>query len=338
MSGNQNTKIIYLCVLLSVLFSFCGLCTGFMMMAAFFTLPMLISFIFYKTSHWEALYCVLAVAIFNILTSFALNIHSPIGVLIYSLLTSLPGFLVGASFKRNLSFKHTMLFLLGFDLAVISISLAFLKYYLNINIFSEIKSVTLEAYDLTTTFLKHYQNEYGLTELPDKLEFMSIFYTIIPGLVPFGLILSSMFTSLIKYFLCKKICRRALIQNTSFFDGADGFKVTAVTNIFFVISLLIYFVNINNTLSMICINILLIISTLYIFESISIITYKIRQKVLSGVRSGFLVVLIIFATFIVSIYIPVINPFYVGILVGFLDSLFDFRKLDYNKGEINEKR
>ena len=81
---------------------------------------------------------------------------------------------------------------------------------------------------------------------------------------------------------------------------------------------------------MIALNIFYITLAFYILVSLSVLDYKLKAKISSQFKRLLIFLLLIGASVFVTLCMPMVNVFLFGALFGFIDSIFDFRKLKCN--------
>ena len=333
MTLKKSIDLHYLYPVLAIIISFLGFNYGVFALISFLFVPAVISVMMYRYSIWDGLYTILAIVIFTLLNTCLYNQQAIIMSFAYSLFIAVSGIMLGICFVKKFSFKRALIVLTGFYTVCSAVVFAALKYIFDINITEIFRAFFVEAYSLFFETLQMYNPQLSSAISIPEYDLFNIFYSVMPGLVPYFTIAVSIFTSLVQYTISKSTLTSALIDNSDFFDGFEKFKLSVVSAVFFLLTFLLNTSGIDNMLSMINLNVFLSIATLYIIEAISLIYFSLKKSVISRALRILMVVGIVIFSFVISSLFPIINIVYLFIFVGLSDSIFNYRKLGDNQNE-----
>jgi hypothetical protein len=282
----------------------------------------------------EALLAIITVAIFNFITSFvSFSIKTSLINLMITAILIVPGVICAYLFKTKKSFLSILSYTCLFDFLLLIAVLAYEKYCLEINFYTLIKDETISTYDTILPLIKSLNQDVSQALEQNEKEVYNIMLKVVPSLTPFFISAFIIFGNLIKYSFCKMKCNSYLIRETKFIDGFDTLRMNAKSNICLAVCILVLLLSTSENTMMIFTNTALCILTIYYVAGLSLIEFKFKQKsVRQGLRLIY-ILLIVIASLILSLFLPVINLIYIIIFVAFLDSIFDFRKLKTKKGE-----
>ncbi len=337
MSETKTNNSIYMLSISTVLIFFISLYNQYLIIPALVLLPALISKIIYEYSVWDGVYSALAILIFSLLSVFVTGTNYTYTILVLWTMVVLPGFVIGISFSKRLCFKDMLIISFITESVLVLIAFAFIKYFYNADITSAVRTSLIDTYLQFVEFIEVYYPEMLTVFKSDKYMVFNIFYTVMPGLVPFVLMLSGFVFFVLRYVTSKIILKKAFIIKSDFIDGIDKFKLSRTASIVFIASLIITLSGTQNKTAMIALNILLIIIIMYFFEAAALLNYKLKQTSASYSRRIAVFAFIIAVSVVATFVFPVVNVFYLGIFIGFLDSIFDYRKLNSKEGATHEK-
>jgi len=327
MSNKITVKELVFYSVAALIFSVLAISNSLLLIPGFFVVSAIISYAVYSCGMWNGIYLSLALLIFN--TSYGVTAADGTIVIsfLFCTLSIITGFICATGFKKFFNFNKMVFLISAYFTAIFLVSTAVAKYFFDLNINNIIRKVFVELYNNVIAVIKLYNLEESLMLNTGEFEYFNVFYTFMPGLVPCCVILLSMISAIIIYAVSKVMNRKALIENSYFENGSDKFRVNIYTNIFMAISFVIYLTSGVDFYEMIGINMIIIIGSFYVFNTLSLINHKLKMQSPSYVRRA----VILFAITVLSVIImslnPVINILYLAIFIGFADSIFDFRKL-----------
>ncbi len=323
-----TNKSFYIYIISAILLTFVGINSMLFLIPALVIVPALLAKISYKFSLLEYLYTSLAMILFNVITNYVFN-NSIMFVIGFSVFVTIGGYILFHGLNKKYSASKIIFILIIADMILILASLAFVRYGLNINITSKMRSILSGFYINFTKVMKLYNPEIYATFDENPYESFNVFYNFIPGIIPSVIIILSSVLSIIKYVIAKILSRNTMIEGLNFSDGLDKIRVSAVVNI---VALLTFVISMTSTgfFAMIALNVFYVTMAFYILAALSVLNYKLKTKIASQFKRLILIALALIASVFASISLPVVNVFFVAAIVGFLDSIFDFRKLKTN--------
>ena len=332
---NSRKSLLELCAytIISLVIMFVSFNSSLVYIVALFAIPALISYVFCISGKYEFVFSVSAILLFNIVASvISFGLETAFINFVLSIMLIVPGIIAGYCFKNKLSFSHILFGTTVFDGVVLIAILAYSKYALGINFYSDIREEVLLAFENALPVIKSLSKDmYNIFEQNEK-EIFFVSYKIIPSLFPFFIALVIIILNLAKYVVCRMFCNSYLIQNSLFINGFDTFAMNGISNISLIIFVLVVFGATSDNITMVFVNALLTLLLLYFVAGVAFLEFKLKQKSVKYLLRALYILLIFAATVILSVFIPVINLFYIMIFVAFLDSIFDFRKLKCKKG------
>lgn len=326
--SNSSNKSYYIYILCTIMLAFAAVTNALFLLPAFIIVPSFLAKISYKNTGWDFIYVSLALLVFSMVTGYATNGGIVFtAIVILSLIVN--GCIIYVGFKKKFSAFKIILSLIATDILFILGVLAYVKYGLSINITSILRQYLSLIYD---NFIKimHMYNPESTTLLDDnKFTAFNLFYNIIPGIIPAVIIISSMFLSALKYAAGKLLCREVFIENSNFSDGFDKIRASAVSNVVLIITFVISMTG-NDYYSMIALNLFYITVAYYVLVALAIIDFKLKIRITSQFKRFMIFILIGVSSVFTILMFPAVNIFLVGALFGFIDTIFDYRKLKNN--------
>ncbi len=335
--SRRNIDSAYIYIIIATIAAFFGMYFSLLYPLALVLVPVFISYVFVDKGVWETIFTSLAIVIFSFICFAIVKITNLGVVCVCAMIYIIPGIILGILYTRKSSFKSTLIWLIAFYYLVILLSFAYINYALKLNISNELRVYLTNNFNMFWDLIGIYKPEITNALVTEKYALYNTFYSIIPGLLPFGLTLIFIIISMLQYALGKRISSRVIIRNEYFADGFDTFKLSGVSNIAFIISILVFLADFNNITTMIFMNITAIITMLYTLEAISLLYYKIKQNTPSYSKRIGVTLVIIIGIAASSVFIPITNVILITSLIGFADSIFDFRKISINKDEYYEE-
>lgn len=308
------------------------------LIVTYLAIPMLISRIYYQNGFISSLYVGIAIIVFNNICCYICN-HPYINsaAFIFTLYCLVYGYILGFCFKKHYSYQNILKTTCAFDFILILLVFAVLKYYAKVDITLLIRRISSDSFYDFVEWIDIIKPDIDLSFLDDKTSILEFFYIFIPGIIPAITIIFSLISSTIRFFVCKSFIRQYLIKDENFSDGFDKFRVSSVTNIVFILCIIINLSDNTNVLTITCMNMIFVISVLYSINTISIIEYNLKKRSVSVLyRVGMTILYFIIAAVVTGI-IPIITIPDLLIITGFSDGIFDYRKLNCKKDELNEK-
>lgn len=330
-----TNKSFYIYIISAILLTFVGINSILFLIPALVIVPALLAKISYKFSFVEYLYTSLAMILFNVITNYVFH-NRIIFVVGFSLIVSIGGYLIFYGLNNKYSASKIILMLIVADMILILALLAYVKYGLNVNITSGMRSILSEFYMNFTKVLKLYNPEIFATFEENPYESFNVFYNFIPGIIPSVIIIFSSILAIVKYVIAKILCRNTMIQGLNFSDGLDKIRVSAVVNI---VALFTFVISMTSTgfFAMIALNVFYVTLAFYILAALSVLNFKLKSKIASQLKRLLLIALALGASVFASMSLPVVNVFLIAVIVGFLDSVFDFRKLKTNNEDEDDE-
>lgn len=295
-----------------------------------FIVPVLISYIICNHCLRHAIYTAVSSTIFYMTTAVVTKICAPEDIFKIAFLM-LPGFSIGLCFTKQGGFRETMFFSVFADSVVFLVLLAVSKYLLKFNLTQEIRDAIVFVFDAQSEILKNIAPDIGEIFSQYGFEIFNIMYLMLPGLVPFSILTIFIIIALVRYAFAKIVCAEFFVRTSKFTDGFDTFRVGLVTNIVLIISGVVMLSTSSAKLSIACTNIVLVVFLLYFVTAISNIEYKLKYKIRYPSTRFLVITFIIICAILLTTMFPVANFFYIFVFFGFMDSLFDFRRLNINK-------
>ena len=330
--SKKQTNIYFSAIALLLLCFIAGVGT-FSYLTMLIIVPVFCAYVFCTNSDANFVYICVSSIVFSIVTALTAGI-SAVTALVSTILLLFPGVILGFSLKAKKDFNFALVFHMIYDFSLLLAVLAILRYGYNINVTAAIRDTLSETFTLNLGIIKSlYPQLVSVLEENEHQLFESI-YIGLPGYVPFFASVIFVFVFMVRYALCKVFFMRYLIANDIFSGGFDTFRNTAVTNYFALAMLFLSSVSESSIFSMICLNVLFIIVILYFVGGVSVLEYRLKDKIHHPAKRLFVMMGIFVALLIFSIFLPVINFVYVFLFLGFADSLFDFRKLNTKKGDL----
>ena len=217
------------------------------------------------------------------------------------------------------------------DFLLLTVSVFVCKFIFEFNIASELREIFLNNFNDNLSILKSLSPEAAEQLKNSEHQIFNTLYVLVPGILPFVFSLVFIFTFLLQYAMSKIVCTGYFVRSSHFQDGFESFKPGIVTNIVLAFMIMTILFETSNNMVMICLNIAIIILMLYYITTISYIEFKFKQRgYYAGKRFG-LIAAIVAISVVSSLFLPVINMIYIFVFFGFLDSIFDFRKLNVKK-------
>ncbi len=334
MSDKKRLSELCIYTVLVLILTFLSINSTLVHIVSMFLIPALVSYLCCISNKHEALFAIIAVAIFSFITSFvSFSIKTALINLIITAILIIPGVICAYLFKTKKSFACILFSTCLFDFMLLIGALAYTKYYLEINFYTLIREEIILTYEQTLPLIKSLSKDMSQVFEQNEKEIFNMMYKFIPSLTPFFVSTFIIFGNLIKYAFCKMKCNSYLIRETKFIDGFDSLRMNAKSNICLAVCILVLLLSTSDNTMMIFTNTVLCILTVYYVAGLSFIEFKLKQKsVHQGLRLIYILFIVI-ASLILSFVLPVINLIYIMIFIAFLDSIFDFRKLKAKKGE-----
>ncbi len=333
---NNISKIIIHSVLIIAL-SYFSQYSYTMYIVALFAMPAIISLFICNYGISKAIYANISAFVFCVIIAMTRNDTSiPITALLL-LFALIPGIIIGICFTKKYSFTDLMIINTAFDCIVLLFMLILAKFLYNASISSEIQSIFSETFSDQILIIKSVYPAYAEQIDAMEHEIFNAIYIALPGMIPFAAALASITLYIVRYAICKSVIKRCLVENNIFSDGFDTFRPGIVTNIALAVAIFGIVVATSMKWFMIFANIILIILALYFVTFVSIVEFRLKEHMHNTAKRVFTIITIFVISILISIFMPIINFVYIFILIGILDSFFDFRKLSEKKGEINEK-
>ena len=337
MVRNKTIPLVYIYSILAILISYFGLVFAPIALLSALVVPVILSVIMYGYGICNGIYTALSIIVFNSVNTFLFTDNLSFYGLIYSVFTVISGLVIGTNHIKKTSYK-TFLICVGTYYTICSLMFfAVVKYLLRFDVTNFVRFYFVESYNMVFEALRVYYPSLLSTIAIPEYELFNTFYCVMPGMVPFMTIMSIIFTTFVQYGICKLLINNYFIKNLNFSDGFEKFKLTFFSAIVFLISFLINSSNINNILSMVSLNVFMIIFMLYIMEAASILYYKLKQSITSRAFRILLFCVIAVFSIAISVFVPVVNIFYIFVFIGLTDSIFDYRKLGENNNENYEE-
>lgn len=330
MSVRNNGTNIFITALFILISAFMSKYSMLIFMISFFLVCALNSYSVCNYGADKTVYINVSAVIFYVVASF-FNKTLIITDIAQLCVILLPGIITGACFKKKLAFKDTMIAVLGFYFLVLLGVLCVCKYKFNMDITGQLRDVTTRNFTDQLSVIRSLYPDFSSYITSMEYQIFNTLYVLLPGIIPFATGLVLVFAFLLQYALSKMACTRYLIHEASFQDGFDTFKLGLVTNIAFALFVVTILFEKSAMVVMICVNAALFILLLYFVSALSFIEYKFKARAFYPGKRLALTALILIVSLITSTIVPIVNFIYIFIFFGFLDSIFDFRKLNAKK-------
>ena len=243
----------------------------------------------------------------------------------------IPGITMGFSFTKKCAFKDILVYQIAFYFLFFIAILAGLRFFYDFDMTKELREITVTGFGEQIGILKNFSSDFNINYEDVESQIFNMLYVVLPGTIPFGVFLISIAAFLIQYAFCRGFCAKYFIKTSTFLDGFDTFKVGIPTNVVFVLSLITAFLDSSMFIVMISINIAMIILVLYLVETLSLIEHKLKVLGQNAIKRKIIIFIIMITSLVFSTLLPIINVFYIFIILGITDSIFDFRKLNAKK-------
>lgn len=304
---------------------------GIAYIAALFVIPALISRLLCVHGVLAAVLTATAALVFQFVSAITTGNENFLFNSCLSLAVVLPGFVIGYCFKNKKPFSDMLVISAGIDFIFLLAALLAMKYFANINLTSEIRSVFSDTFTEYFEIIASVYPEAGLQFAQMENELYNTLYIAVPGLLPFSVFAVSVLMFLIKYAVSKNLCASYLVESGNFISGFDTFSLGLVTSIAFAFFVVCFIMSTSNMWLMIFLNAVLFVLLLYIIVTISIVDFKLKERIRSPFKRYCALFSMAVLSIIITAFIPIINPIYVFIIIGVLDSFVDFRKLRTKK-------
>ncbi len=304
--------------------------SGLMFFVSFFINSALISYIICQFPVLNTLCILLSSVVFFGVTSFINHTASLSDIFILGLLF-VPGCVLGISFKTKQTFKDTFIIAMTVDFLILTVSVFVCKFVFEFDITSELRAVFLDNFSDNLSILKSLSPDIAVQLKNSEHQIFNTLYILVPGILPFAFSVIFVFAFLLQYAISKMVCMGYLVRCSHFQDGFDSFRPGIVTNIVLAFMIMTILFETSNNIVMICLNIALIILMLYFITTLSYIDFKFKQRGYYAGRRFGLIAAICVISVVSSLFLPIINMIYIFVFFGFLDSIFDFRKLNIKK-------
>lgn len=327
----KNTGIFQILITLAMVFSaFISKYNTLILLASIFFISTLVSYSICNFSLIKAVCMSGCAVIFYTVTSFVKHSLAPNDAITLCMLF-LPGLVIGISFRAKLSFRDTFFLAVVIDSLILIGLFAVSKYFYKLDITAQIRNTFLADFDDKLNLLKSLSPEVFEQIKSNEHQIFNALYILMPGLIPFASALFFVFFFLVQYGISKLACMEYIIRSNSFNDGFDTFRPGIVTNITMILMFITIMYETSQKVVMVCINLALFIMMMYFITTLSFIEHKLKQRGLyPGKRFGIMIAVIVL-TIVFSVIVPVVNFVFIFVFFGFLDSLFDFRKLKIKK-------
>ena len=312
---------------LAIIITALGLFNTWFFLPAILFSPVLICKTFFRKSIFETVYLCITIFVFNLICSVVTGHTTTFYAFCFSASVIAYGIILGLGFRKKNSFKDIYTVMTLFNCALVVVIFAFIKLKLDINIHKVVRSELIDGYNAFVRIVKYYNPQITEVISIDNYDYINMFYMIIPGLLPFFVVLFSGITSAIQYCVAKFMCISDIINTNNFNDGIDKFKITWITNFILVLTQIIVLADFNAFLTMMCLNLVFVILAVICLNGFAVIYFKIKLKVCSHSIRILLVIGFMFLLVAVSLVFPIINGVYLLIFIGITDCIFDYRKL-----------
>lgn len=253
--------------------------------------------------------------------------YNPIYGLTSTIMFGLTGIALGYAIKNKKSFGFTILILsLFFILGMIFNFTVYIKLINNISL-SEFITQSISQMSLATDEIINMYKNLGISEqqlkpILDSLEMVKsgLFLKLLPAIIIISAILFSYLTFIISKSILKKLGYNDIIEVTPISKIQISIQVATLVAIFLLIGIILNKKNIEYS-DYILMSTQLILQYMFLIEGISVAIFYLKNKF--NMSKVLIIVIIIFTVFS--------NIGMIYFVLGFMDLIVDFRKLDPNR-------
>lgn len=253
--------------------------------------------------------------------------YNPIYGLISTIMFGLTGIALGYSIKNKKSFGFIILILsLSFILGMILNFTVYIKLINNISLFEfitqSINQMNLAVDEIITMYKNLAISEEQLKPILDSLQMVKsgLFLKVLPAIIIMSAILFSYLTFIISRSILKKLGYNDIIEVTPISKIQISIQVATLVAIFLLIGIILNKKNIEYS-DYVLMSSQLILQYMFLIEGMSVAIFYLKNKF--NMSKVLITVIMIFTVFS--------NLGMIYFILGFMDLIVDFRKLDPNR-------